>query len=189
MPENTHTSTSLLLRIRTRDQDGWIQFCSIYGPTVYRWARRTGLQDSDAADIVQDVFQAVANAIDRFQKNKPEDSFRAWLRTITQNKVRDVYRRRRNETQSIGGDGMQMLNEVPTVESEDEIEVPRIKMRALDTIKNTFAENTWQAFWRATVEGDTPKEIAEDLGISVWSVYQAKSRVLRRLRSELDGML
>jgi RNA polymerase sigma-70 factor (ECF subfamily) len=52
-----------------------------------------------------------------------------------------------------------------------------------------FQPATWQAFWGLTVEGKSGAEVAAELGLSVDAVYAAKSRVLRRLRQELDGLL
>lgn len=54
-------------------------------------------------------------------------------------------------------------------------------------MRGDFEQRTWQAFCRATVESDTPADVAADLGIFVWAVYKARARVLSRLRQELDG--
>src|SRR5262249_40117518 len=73
------TSTSLLQRLRARDPVAWERLCQIYGPLVYRWARSSGLQDTDAADVVQEVFRSVAVSLDHFHHDAPTDSFRGWL--------------------------------------------------------------------------------------------------------------
>jgi len=56
-------------------------------------------------------------------------------------------------------------------------------------VRAEFEHQTWEAFRRATIEGQPPARIALDLKMSIQAVYQAKSRVLRRLRQELDGLL
>src|ERR1700736_4307969 len=66
MPESPETRPSLLVRIRdAQDRDAWGQFVELYGPVVYRFGRKRGLQDADAADLTQTVFQAVSGAIQR----------------------------------------------------------------------------------------------------------------------------
>ena len=60
---------------------------------------------------------------------------------------------------------------------------------ALQLVQGEFEERTWHAFWRATVDGHATADIAADLGMSVNAVRLAKSRVLRRLRGELEGLM
>ena len=55
-------------------------------------------------------------------------------------------------------------------------------------LKSEFETRTWDAFWRATVEREKAAVIAAEMGMTVHAVYQAKSRVLRRVRQELDGL-
>ncbi len=64
-----------------------------------------------------------------------------------------------------------------------------IMRRALELVRAEFEPATWTAFWRTTVDGAVPADAAAELGVSVNAVYKAKSRVLRRLRDELDGLL
>ena len=73
----------------------WDRLSLLYAPLVFHWCRRRGLREADAADIVQDVFQAVATHLQPFRKQEPADTFRGWLRTITENKIHDHFRRRR----------------------------------------------------------------------------------------------
>lgn len=183
----TGTSLSLLQRVKQDDADSWRQLCKLYGPTVYCWARNADLQDSDAADIVQEVFQQVAKSIAQFRKEKPGDSFRAWLRVITRNKIHDYFRRIVDVT--IDGDVDEFSQQTRPPISVGGEDPSRIRIRALELIKDDFAEQTWRAFWRVVVQGDSPADVAEDLSISVWSVYQAKSRVLKKLRSELSDLV
>jgi RNA polymerase sigma-70 factor (ECF subfamily) len=48
---------------------------------------------------------------------------------------------------------------------------------------------TWQACWEFVVRDRPAAAVAAELGITVNAVYLAKSRVLRRLREELQGLL
>ena len=66
--------------------------------------------------------------------------------------------------------------------------VDRLFNRALELVRSEFESRTWQAYWRVTVDGDRPADVAIDLKMSVAAVYMAKSRVFRRVRTELSGL-
>ncbi|MEX0819426.1 MAG: sigma-70 family RNA polymerase sigma factor, partial [Pirellulaceae bacterium] len=120
--------------------------------------------------------------------------FRGWLWTISRNKIRDHYRLQKRQAQAAGGtdalNQIQQLPEIPpsTASESGVIELSGLHRRAMELVRNDFEERTWQAFWRAAVEGDAPADVAADLGISVWAVYKARSRVLSRLRQEFEGL-
>ncbi len=188
------TSRSLLDGVRQRDPEAWRRFAAIYGPIVYRWTLRHGLQDHDAADVAQEVFRAVAENIQRFEHRSPGDSLRGWLWTVARNKIRDHYRRRQKEFAAAGGtDAHQRLQQVPSIPDENDespVELAaELSHRALAFIQNEFEPGTWRAFWRTAVDGQSPTDAARELGLTLGAVYKAKSRVLLRLRRELDGLL
>ena len=187
-------SSSLLERIRLRDADAWQRLTALYGPVVYRWARQAGLQGCDASDVVQDVFRAVATNIAGFRRDRTGDSFQGWLWTITKNKIRDHYRRVASQPQAMGGTAAQQrVQQVPDAmldQSESGTVSPNeIVERAKELVRLELDERTWKAFQRYAVDGAAAADVAKDLGLSVWSVYQAKSRVLRRLRQELADLI
>src|SRR5436190_20536033 len=97
--EETPTATSLTLleRVRSADPDAWRRLVHLYSPLVFSWARRAGLGDPDAADLVQDVWQSVAASLDRFQRDASTGTFRGWIWTIARNKLRDHSRKRHGE--------------------------------------------------------------------------------------------
>lgn len=189
------TSASLLRRLRDRQHDAWIRMTRIYGPLVYRWCRRSGVRADEIADVAQDVFQAVAAGIDGFRRQRPGDSFRGWLYGITKNKVNDHFRRLARRPDAAGGtDALLHMGQVPfeldaaeeSATSHDDATV--MLHRALDLIRSEFEERNWQAFWRASVEQQSSTDIASDLGMTPNAVRQAKYRVLRRLRRELEEL-
>ena len=189
------TSTSLLRRVKARDSDAWQRLVNLYGPLVYRWAREAQLQDSDATDVMQEVFQAVSGAIERFRHDRPNDSFRGWLWTITKNKVQDHFRERAEQADARGGTTAQLqIDHIPDLPPEEPSDTgagaaTNLPRESLDLIRSEFKDRTWQAFWRVVVAGDKPADVAEDLGMSVAAVYMARSRVIRRVREELEGLL
>jgi RNA polymerase sigma-70 factor (ECF subfamily) len=193
-PPSSGTSRTLLERLRADDPAAWDRMVALYAPLVLVWCRRDGLQEEDAADVFQEVFQSVAAHIEDFRKERNADTFRGWLRTITRNKIRDHFRRRGREPVAAGGSEAQArLAEVPwpsnPEESSDDHAERRLFQRAIALIREDFEEQTWQAFWRTVVEGRAPKDVAAELGMTPGAVRVSKSRVLRRLREELGDVL
>jgi RNA polymerase sigma-70 factor (ECF subfamily) len=185
------TSSSLLERVKARDPNAWRRMCDLYGPYIYRWCRRAGVQQADAADIAQEVFRTVAAKIADFQSGRP-GGLRAWLQVITRNKIGDHLRRRQSQAQGQGGTAAQdQLNEI--AESPDSVSAADMDAqdnllphRALSLVRGEFADRTWRAFWLVLAEERSPAEVAQQLGMTLAAVYMAKSRVLCRLRQELD---
>ena len=151
------------------------------------WCRRFGLDHNDAADVVQDVFAAVARRIEQYRAG----SFRGWLWTITRNKLNDRYRKERDQVVAAGGtDAQRRMADIPEQLPDDSDlhlsrETDSLILRGIEFVRSEFEERTWSAFRRSVVDGERTAEIAADMGISANAVRQAKSRVLRRLRAEL----
>jgi RNA polymerase sigma-70 factor (ECF subfamily) len=192
----TATSRSLLMQLKDGQPAAWERLTALYAPLVYHWCRTMRLPEQDMPDVFQQVFQSVASHIDTFRKDRPGDTFRSWLRVITRNKVRDHFRRTAKQAQAAGGTDAQIYfsqvaapvaNEEPD-ESEahdEEGEVQQLLRGTLEQIRTQVHPQTWQAFWKVVVEGKTPEEAGQELGMRPGTVRVAKSRVLARLRAEL----
>lgn len=191
---NDRTSLSLLTRVRNDDPAAWQRLTGIYGDLVYGWCRAGGVPAQDASDIVQDVFAAVHRGLPNFKKAKPGDTFRGWLWTITRNCVRDHFRRVAKYPVATGGtDAQSRWAELPELEpmSTDSTDggLGIQLLRGLDYVRVEFRENTWQAFWKSTVEGVPTADVAAELSMTTGAVRKAKFRVLHRLREELEGLI
>jgi RNA polymerase sigma-70 factor, ECF subfamily len=189
---STATSRSLLERIKADDAAAWDRLISLYAPLAYRWCRRWDVPEQEIADVLQEVFQSVATHIASFRKDREGDTFRGWLRTITQHKVVDHFRKLGREPGGAGGTDAQIrfaklpAAQLPDDEGSSERRADRgVVGRALELIRSEFEERTWRAFWLTAIEDRVPKEVANELGMSPGAVRVAKSRVLRRLREEL----
>jgi RNA polymerase sigma-70 factor (ECF subfamily) len=190
----SETSLSLLARVRLNQPDAWERLVDLYAPLVYHWCRRSDLGPEDTADVFQEVFRAVAEHIGGFHRDRAGDTFRGWLRTITQNKIRDHFRRRAGEPQAGGGtDAQRRLLAVPEEEpGEDPSEAGLLHRQlhgVLEGIRGEFEERTWQAFWQVQMEGRAPAEVGTELDMTAAAVRKAKFRVLRRLREEMGELL
>src|SRR5262249_20600188 len=73
------TSLSMLDRVRAEDPEAWKRLVELYSPLIYSWARRPGLRNEDAADLLQEVWRAVAGNFGRFRREPGQGSFRGWL--------------------------------------------------------------------------------------------------------------
>jgi RNA polymerase sigma-70 factor (ECF subfamily) len=188
------TSRTLLTGLRANDAAAWERLVTLYAPLVCHWCRQQGLPETELADLLQEVFQSVAAHIGRFRKERAGDTFRGWLRTITRNKIADVYRKRAVQPQAVGGTSAYLqFSRVPSPSESlseepddgDTIAERELIQRALNLIRGEFEERTWQAFWRTAVENQAATEAAGDLEMTAGAVRVAKCRVLRRLREEL----
>ena len=189
------TRHSLVLRLRNRgDQAAWTEFVDLYEPLVLRLARAKGLQDADARDLCQEVFQAVAGAIDRWDPDPARGKFRSWLFRIARNLLVNFLA---DQRRSVRGSGRTSVHEMlearpaedPQAGAAFAAEFRRQAFRwAAGRVRNEFSESTWHAFWKTGVEHRPIATVAAELGLSVGAVYIARSRVISRLRACVEEL-
>ena len=187
------TRPSLLLRIRdSENQEAWRQFVEIYTPLIYGFCRGRGLRDADAADVAQESMRAVAQAIGRFEYDPQRGKFRNWLLTVVRSKFQNFLTQQQRQPELAGETTLQQkLDDHPPSSEDGEWEAEyyrRIFQWAAERIRGEFQESTWQAFGRTTIDERDGKEVAESLGLSVGAVYVAKSRVIARLKEEIQSV-
>ena len=182
------TSESLLIRLRSaQDNQAWSRFVDLYTPLIFFWARKTGLQTQDASDLVQDVLSLVFQKLPTFRYDKTQ-SFRGWLRTVTLNKHREHCRKK-----SIGAIATRQSELARLAESAESIwdldYKQNLVAQALQLIEPEFRPATWAALREFVLTGASASELAQKHEVSVWTIYAAKSRLMIRLRSELEDLL
>ena len=183
------TSASLLIRLQSAHSDtvAWNRFVDLYTPLIYFWARKMGLQSSDASDLVQDVLTTLIRKLPEF-RHDPDKSFRGWLRTVTINKLRE--QKRRKSIKIVDASDQEFAN-IPNPEPDywDTVYPGQLLARAIELAEPMFEKSTWQAL-SVYLKGEAnAAEAAKRHGISVWTVYSAKSRLLAHLREQLEGLL
>lgn len=195
IPDDGSTSRSLLTGVRGDDPASWNRLVTLYAPLVAYWCRQGGVAEDDVADVLQDVFRAVAANIARFRSDFPGCTFRGWLRIITRRKVVDLFRARSQEPEAVGGtEAHRMFGQIPSpiAEHEDSVSEPAAErallLRAVARIRSEFEEHTWQAFWRTAIDDCTATDVASELAMTPGAVRVAKCRVLHRLREELGEL-
>jgi RNA polymerase sigma-70 factor (ECF subfamily) len=184
------TPASLLDRLRRPDEpEAWPRFVQLYTPLLYAWARRAGLQEPDAADLVQDVLLLLVRKLPEFTYDRHK-SFRAWLRTVTLNRWRETLRRRPPPAQPLDGLGAPAEPAAEDGDAFAEAEYRgQLVARAQELVRGDFQPATWKAWCEYGVCGRPVEAVARELGLTPRAVYLAKARVLRRLRQELEGLL
>jgi RNA polymerase sigma-70 factor (ECF subfamily) len=186
----TATSATLLQRLRDRDDSAWQRLVSLYTPLVRRWLARSLPQSADVDDLVQQVFAVIVEKFPAFAHCGRPGAFRTWLRTIGANRLRMFWRSR----PAAGPDPEPLLRQLEDPHSElsrqwDREHDQHVLRQALELIEPEFKPTTWQAFRRLALDEATPEAVAADLGLTVNAVFIAKSRVMRRLREEIDGLV
>lgn len=186
------TRASLLVQLRdATNHEAWHEFVRLYSPIVYGFARKRGLQDADAADLMQDVMRSVSKAIQKLDYDRRQGMFRGWLFTITRNKIFNHLSAKRIRPQASGDENTNRLLESQPDGNDgaDDWEMEyqrRLAAIAMERIRGEFQENTWQAFRLTAIEGIAAAEAAKRVGLSPGAIYVAKSRVLARLKEEVD---
>jgi RNA polymerase sigma-70 factor, ECF subfamily len=189
------TSISLLDRLRLQpDEDSWKRLVNLYSPLIRGWLRRQGVQEQDADDLSQEVMTVVVRELPHFVHNQQPGAFRHWLRAVTVNRLRALWRAGRRGTRGSGGSNFAaMLDQLEDPQSAlsrlwDQQHDQHVARRLLELIRPQFEEKTWRAFRRVVLDGLKPAAVAGELGMSVNAVLLAKSRVLSRLRQEMRGL-
>jgi RNA polymerase sigma-70 factor (ECF subfamily) len=166
----------------------------LYEPLITRSLRALGLQPVDAEDLTQETLATLAREMPNFHHNLRPGAFRRWLRGIVLNRLR-TFRRGRKPIPVAGDHSLeQTLDLLEDPDSNlsrrwDEEHDQHVVRRLLELIEPEFEPATWQAFQMVVLENKTTRETAAALALSPNAVRIAKSRVLARLRQEIDGLI
>ena len=191
MPEFPETNHSLIARVRDpADGVSWTEFLGIYQPVVLRMAKRRGLQDADAEDVMQQVFVSISRSIDRWTASDAAPPFRAWLTTVARNAITKALTRRPQDMATGSTSVAELLNAQPESEGmavEMQAEARREIIRwASESIQAEFTTETWNVFWQTSIEGASIAEVAASTGRSAGAIYVARHRVISRLKEKVS---
>ncbi len=190
MPEFPETSHSLIARVKDLgDGAAWMEFLGIYQPVVFRMARRRGLQDADAQDVMQQVFLSISKSIEGWVPGDSQPPFRAWLTTIARNAITKALTRRPRDAATGSTSMVELLDAQPdpqatTAEILAEARKELIRW-ATEQIRSEFSEATWNVFWLTAIEGVPIAEVAKSTGRSAGAIYVARYRVIARLKEKV----
>ena len=192
MTEFPETQLTLLTNLKSSEnRKAWEEFVILYRPVIYRMARRHGMQDADAQDLVQNVLVRVARAIESWEK-QPGIRFRHWLRRVSRNAIVSAFTRSPRDAAEGGSVAKDLFAEYPqSADSQREIarECLREKyFQAAAVVQEDVHKETWRAFELTVIEGLSCEEAARRIGKSIGTIYAARSRIIKRLRTEIERM-
>lgn len=196
MTQFPETRESLIVQIKDpSNRDAWGKFVDLYRPVIHRIALARGLQDADAQDLTQHVLMAVAASIGRWEKSTESTRFRHWLRRVTRNAILNALSRRPPDQATGTSSYQNIVTEIPEradhslddeTDSLIELEYRReLYLRAAAIVRADVDPITWQAFERTVIGGISNAQAAQELGKSIGTIYAARSRVMKRLRTAI----
>lgn len=182
------TRQSLLRRLRdSSDDESWRTFFETYWRLIYNVARKSGLSDDQAQEVVQETVIAVARKIPDFRYDPAKGSFKQWLLLICRRRIQDHLRRIYNSRLAPQFSDCHDLTEhaasddaLPDEEMERNLEVAwreNIFERALARVKQRANPKSFQVFDCVVLRNMAPSEVASMLGLNSAQVYLAKHRV------------
>lgn len=189
--KTSETSLSLLRRLKMPDEDtiAWARLNHLYAPVVLYRCKRANLSLADAEDVIQETFRTVHMKIKSFER-RHKYSFRMWLKSITDHKIGDAYKRLNKQARAEGGTQANLwLEQQPDLADTDESEAEErgiILQQAIGLAQERFESRSINAFLRVVIHGQTVESVAEELCMSLNAVYVAKSKILAFLRQELE---
>ncbi|HJZ90338.1 MAG TPA: sigma-70 family RNA polymerase sigma factor [Gemmataceae bacterium] len=189
------TSASLLDRLAGAPTEAdWRRLDGLYRPLLAAWATRAGVPAADADDLIQEVLLAVVKQVADFDR-RGEGAFRGWLRTVLGRRITDYFRRQAVRPIATGRtDLADRLGELASPQTElsrvwDREHDVHVARQAMKIIEPDFAPATWQAFRRQVIDGVPAATAAAEGGLSLNAALLAKSRILKRLRQEVAGLI
>ncbi len=195
------TSLTLLERVQNqtpvenggvvRDADAWNRLVELYTPLLFRWSLKTGLNESQSEDLVQEVFKVLLTKIGAFERER-DGSFRKWLQVVTVNKCKEQFRRKQLSITNADSsfDPLSAVSDPATlVEFWEDDYCQQVIQRSMQLMKAEFSEKVWRSCWEHIVQGRPASEVGEQLGITANAVRVYSSRILARLRIEFRDLL
>ncbi|MEC8554795.1 MAG: sigma-70 family RNA polymerase sigma factor [Planctomycetota bacterium] len=185
--QSTSLSLSDLLKNR-EDQGSWEVMVELYQPLIEKWLLRFGAPANDREDLAQSVLLVVSNKLGAFKHSGNTGAFRSWLRSITRNCLLEFWRENKIRPIATGNSSFQESLEQLADECSELSRIwqeeydQEVLKSLLKRIQDDFQQQSGEAFRRVAIEGIAAKEVAQQLGITVNSVFIAKSRIMNKLR-------
>ena len=195
------TRATLIYRLKDwQDQTSWQEFFDIYWKLIYGVARKSGLSDAEAQDVVQEPLVAVSKHMPTFNYDPALGSFKGWLMNMTRWRIVSQFRKRSpaaesstlpsstttsapDPLQNVADPASRSLDEVWEHEWENNLlqaAIARVKRR-VDPLK-------YQIFDLYVNKELPPEQVAASFGITVDQVYVIKHRVTESIKAEVKRL-
>ena len=203
--ESIPTRASLLERLKDLgDQASWNDFYQTYRELIYSVARRAGLNETEADEVVQETVISVARKMPGFRYDPAVDSFKGWLLTVTRWRILDQLQKSR----AVGGPSLlrsaarheEEGTRTPTAERIpdpsgfdlaaiwDEEWKKNLLNAALARIKRQVHPQHYEIYHLLVILGKPAREVAQTLGVNAAQVYLAKHRVGALVKKEVKRL-
>lgn len=190
MNSDSPTRISLIEKIKDpHNAEAWSEFTAIYYPLIFDICRSKGLQYADATDITQEVLSRVIHAINGYHHQATGSTFRGWLYTITRNLTVDFFRRQQNDPlATANAPGLLEIPEPSAAECREFQLAYRRQMFSVvaGKVQTQVTTKTWQMFWKTEIEQLSVADAARQFQTTAGAVYVARSRVISKLRREIQ---
>lgn len=197
MTELIPTRVTLLQRLKNwQDQSSWQEFFDTYWRLIYSFARKSGLTEAEAQDVVQETMVTVAKRMPSFHYDPALGSFKYWLLQVTRRRVADQFRKRGQialncvSVDDPDTDG-QLLEEMqdPSSDTLEKLWETQWEENLLDAakarVKRRVEPRLFQIYDLSVRKEWPPAKVAEALEVPVAQVYLAKHRVGDFIKEEL----
>ncbi|MFN7021591.1 MAG: RNA polymerase sigma factor [Phycisphaerales bacterium] len=180
------TTTQLLNDLRdSANRQAWTLFDQRYRPIIQAVALRLGLRGEDAADVAQQTITDFIKDYQRGQYDRGKGRLRDWLRGIARNRAVDVIRAESRRRARPAGDAVEHAPDDSRVseiwEQEERAAIIEAAMRELRA--GETSESVIKAFELAFLRKMPAEQVAAECGMSVDSVHQSRTRVIKRLNA------
>ncbi len=180
------TRGSVIFGVCQQDPERWVEFDAIYRPMLFAFMRGRGLPDSEADDVVQEIFVKLVVKIQTYDRTKCK--FRSWLFAVAQNTLVDRARRRASHQKALDGWVANVLKATPSDSvkvAEEWVKIHRAKIlaHAIESVRSQTSQRAWACFEQRLLRDRPGAEIAKELGIEPGNVFVNASRVLANVRA------
>jgi RNA polymerase sigma-70 factor (ECF subfamily) len=182
--------------VNLEDRRRWQEFFERYWKLIYGVARRAGLSDAEAQDVVQETVITVAKNISKYERTA--GSFKNWLLHITRWRIADQFRKRAPGDHARRESADESHRETATIERvPDGMDVGAVWQEewqrhlldaALQRLKRRVDPRHYQIFDCAVLKEWPAAKVASELGVNVARVYLVKHRLAAMLKKEIAAV-
>ncbi len=188
--DSSVTSITLLHRLSSDEQDqvAWQEFVDRYGSRIYDWCINRKLNSADAQDVSQEILLKLAGHMRAFEYDSKQ-SFRGWLRRLTENAIIDFFRAKKLDA-AVGGSSLMSLANEPAradlVGYLAEVFDLDVMEEAKSRVQKRVTEKRWLSWHLLTHTSMSGKEVAQQLDISVGTAYANKNQIQKLIKAEIE---
>lgn len=192
------TRQSLLSRLRDwQDEAGWREFFESYWRLIYNVARKSGLPDTQAQDVVQNTFIYLSRRMPKFHYDRSRGSFKSWLRVVTRSRIhvycRSELAREKLIREPLPDAGTEAEDwEDPNGSGLDQVWQEEWEQNLISTafrrLRAKVSSQQLLIFRLAMMKELPLSQVAKKLRVSLPQVYLARHRVGKLFKAEIDRL-